>query len=324
MTPLVVITDSDLPSSGVEEQLLTRAGLRVRREDCRSERDVEIRCGDADALIVQWAPISDPVLDALSSLRFISRLGIGYDMIDVPAATRHGVVVANTPDYCIDEVVAHSLALILDRARGITTYDRSVRASVWEPVGSYPTAMRPSLATVAVIGFGRIGRRVAQVAQAIGFAVIVHDPYVASDVILQTGHEPAELLEALGRADIVTLHAALTERTHHLIDADAIEGMRTGAHLVNTCRGGLVDESALIAALSSGRLGGAGLDVYQQEPLAADSKLRSMSNVTLTPHAAWYSAASLADLPVTAASQVIDFFAGRPVASAINPEAAPQ
>ena len=324
MTPLVVITDSDLPSGGSEERLLAEAGLGFRREDCRSESDVIARCGDADGLIVQWAPITDEVLGALSGVRFISRLGIGYDMIDVAAATRHGVVVANTPEYCIDEVVCHSLALILDRARGITAYDRSVREMAWEPVSAYRDAMRPSLATVTVIGYGRIGRRVAAALRAIGFSVVVHDPYVAQEAIRQAGHEPAELLDALKLADVVTLHASLGDGTRHLIDRDAIAAMRLGAHLVNTCRGGLVDERALAEALSTGRLGGAALDVFEREPLDEQSLLRSLPNVTLTPHAAWYSAASLADLPVSATRQVIDFFAGRPVASALNPEAAAQ
>src|SRR5262249_36168787 len=152
------------------------------------------------------------------SLRFISRLGIGYDMIDVAAATRHGVAVANTPEYCIDEVVCHSLALILDRARGITAYDRSVRAMAWEPVSTYRDAMRPSRATVTVIGYGRIGRRVAAALHAIGFSVVVHDPYVEQDAIREAGHEPVELLDALKRADIVTLHASLGDGTRHLIN----------------------------------------------------------------------------------------------------------
>jgi len=242
-------------------------------------------------------------------------------MIDVAAATRRGVVVANTPDYCLDEVACHTLALILDRARGVVAYDRSVRAGTWSAVAAYPSAVRPANSTVAVVGYGRIGRRVAAGVRAIGFSVVVHDPFVEEGRIEADGFEALGLLDALRRADIVTLHASLSEGSRHLIDAAALEVMRHGAHVVNTCRGALVDESALAAALVSGRLGGAALDVFEHEPLAANSPLRSLPTVTLTPHAAWYSAVALADLPVVATRQVIDFFAGRPVASALNPEA---
>jgi D-3-phosphoglycerate dehydrogenase len=318
--PLVVITDSDLPSEGVEERLLTDAGLRTRREQCRTEADVARRCTDADALIVQWATVGERAMEALTDLRFISRLGIGYDMIDVDAATRRGVLVANTPDYCIEEVAAHTLALILDCARGVAAYDRAVRQGAWTAVGSFPRAMRPSMATVAVVGYGRIGGRVATALAAVGFTVVAHDPF-AEERITADGYESLSLRDALGRSDIVTLHAALTGASRHMIDAAAIGAMRPGAQLVNTCRGGLIDETALVDALSSGRLGGAALDVFEQEPLPADSPLRRLSMVTLTPHAAWYSPAALGDLPVNATRQVIDFFAGRPVAAILNPGA---
>jgi D-3-phosphoglycerate dehydrogenase len=320
-SPLVVITDSDLPSNQVEETLLIHAGLRVRREQCRTEDDVVMHCADADALIVQWATIGERALAGLPGLRFISRVGIGYDMIDVQAATRRGVLVANTPDYCIEEVAAHSLALILDRARGVIAYDRAVREGAWTAVATYPHAMRPSASTVAVVGYGRIGRRVSRALTAVGFNLVVHDPF-AEEHIAADGYEPLPLHDALRRADIVTLHASLTAGSRHLIDADALAAMPPGAQLVNTCRGGLIDETALVDALLTGRLSGAALDVFEQEPLSADSALRTIPTVTLTPHAAWYSPAALADLPVNATRQVIDFFAGRPIAAVLNPSAA--
>lgn len=318
-TPLVVITDSDLPSQGAEERLLEEAGLRVRREACRTEDDVIARCADATALIVQWAPITARVLDALPSIRFISRLGIGVDMVDLVAAARRGVAVANTPDYCIEEVACHTLALILDRARGIVELDRSVTDGRWQPVQAFPAPMRPSLVTVGVVGYGRIGRRVADALRAIGFRVVVHDPLVPGDAIRAKGHEPLELYQALAEADVVTLHAPLTDATKHMIDASAIAHMRPGAYLVNTCRGGLVDEPALTTAIREHRLAGAGLDVFEREPLPLDSELRDLAGVTLTPHAAWYSPAALADLPVAATRQTIAYLAGREVASIVNP-----
>jgi D-3-phosphoglycerate dehydrogenase len=319
MSALVVVTDSDLPSAGAEERLLAAAGLRARRADCRSEQDVIDRCAGADALIVQWAPVSARVLDALDGLRMISRLGIGYDMIDVAAATARGVAVANTPDYCIEEVACHTLALVLDQARGVRALDGAVRSGRWAAPASYPAAARPSTTTVAVIGYGRIGVRVAAALRAIGFRVLVHDRYVSERRIRDDGLVPATLADALAEADIVTLHVPLTAATQHMIDAAAIAAMRPGARLVNTCRGGLVDERALAAALRAGHLAGAGLDVFEAEPPPAESPLRELATVTLSPHAAWYSAAALADLPVLATRQVIDFLAAKPVAAIVNP-----
>ena len=319
MSPLVCITDSDLPSGGAEELLLGDAGLEARRCSCTSEQDVIEQCAGADALIVQWAPVSAAALDALPTVRMVSRLGIGYDMIDVDAATERGVAVANTPDYCIEEVACHTLALVLDQARGVAELDRAVRSGRWAAPASYPDAARPSTTAVAVIGYGRIGVRVAQSLRAIGFRVLVHDRYVSDRRIRADGLEPATLDEALAGADIVTLHVPLTADTQHMIDAGAIASMRRGARLVNTCRGGLVDERALAGALRDGHLAGAGLDVFEAEPPPAESPLRELQAVTLSPHAAWYSAGALADLPVLATRQAIDFLAGRPVASIVNP-----
>ena len=172
---LVAITDSDLPSNHIEEELLEGAGLRALRADCTTEDEVIERCQGADALIVQWVTVGERALDALPTVRFISRLGIGYDMIDVEAATEHGVAVANTPDYCIDEVVCHTLALILDRLRSISTLDRAVREGRWAAVADAPRAVRPHATTIAVIGYGRIGSRVGAALRAIGFQVLVHD-----------------------------------------------------------------------------------------------------------------------------------------------------
>ena len=313
----VVITDSDL-SSDDDEQVLRDAGLATVRLQARTESEViaGLSQAGADALIVQWAPVSAAVLDAAPRCRFISRLGIGYDMIDVAAATVRGVAVANTPDYCVDEVVAHALAMALWLLRGLGRFDAAVRQGEWSAVAPYPRASRPAQATIGVIGLGRIGARVAAQAAALGFRVLACDPYAAA----ADGVPLVTFEELLRRSDLVTLHAPLTDETRHLVRAETIAMMRPGALLVNTCRGGLVDEGALVEALRSERLGGAALDVFETEPLPGSSPLRQLPNVLLSPHAAWYSAASLAELPVQAARQVVDFLAGRPGPSIVNPD----
>jgi len=313
----VVITDSDL-SSDDDEQVLRDAGFATVRLQAKTESEVVagLSEAEADALIVQWAPVSAAVLDAAPRVRFISRLGIGYDMIDVAAATERGVAVANTPDYCVDEVVTHALAMALWLLRGLGRFDAAVRSGEWSAAAPYPSACRPSQATIGVVGLGRIGARVAGQAAALGFRVLACDPYAAApDGVPLTTFE-----DLLRRSDLVTLHAPLTDETRHLVRAETIAMMRPGALLVNTCRGGLVEEAALVEALRSERLAGAALDVFETEPLPAFSPLRELPNVLLSPHAAWYSPASLAELPVQAARQVVDFLTGRPVPSIINPD----
>lgn len=316
--PLVVITDSDLPGDEAE-RILGAAGLRVRRASCRNAEEVVEAARDATALLVQWAPVTASVLDRLDRLRFVSRLGIGHDMIDVAAATARGVAVANTPDYCVQEVAAHTIAMVMALARRLPVLDRAVRDGRWSATGDGAGALRPSRATVAVVGFGRIGSLAAAHAAALGFRVVVHDPNVGEAAVRAAGHEPVELDEALAAADVVTLHVPLTDRTRHLLNGAAIARMRPGALIVNTCRGGLIDEAALAGALASGRVAGAALDVFEEEPLPAGSPLRTAPGVLLTPHAAWYSPDSLAELPRRAARQIADFLRGEPVPSIVNP-----
>jgi D-3-phosphoglycerate dehydrogenase len=307
---LVVITDSDLPSTGVEEGLLADAGLDVRRASCRTSAEVAEAGADADALIVQWAPVDDAALAAMPRLRFISRLGIGYDMIDVAAASARGVAVANTPDYCVEEVVSHALALVLACTRGVVAADRQVRAGAWAVSELAPPVRRPSQVTLGVLGLGRIGSLVAEGARALGFRVIGHDPaHPARSVPFD---------ELLAGSDVLTLHLPLTPGTRHLIDAAALARLRPGAIVVNTGRGPVVDEAALADALHSGRLGGAALDVYEREPLPLDSPLRALPGVILSPHAAWYSPQALTDLPRLATQQVIEFLAGNAVPNLVN------
>ncbi|UAJ81066.1 C-terminal binding protein [Leifsonia sp. ZF2019] len=314
---LVAITDCDLPGTAADDAL-TAAGLRVRRAASPSADDIAEAAADASALIVQWATIDGALLDRLPHLRFISRLGIGYDMIDVEAATERGILVANTPAYCLDEVATHTLAMILALGRGLIGYDRAVRAGRWSAVDARPMGFRPAATTVSVVGYGRIGSLVARRCAALGFRVLVADPMVDDGDVLAEGLEPVSLDDAIARADVLTLHAPLTDATRHLVDARALAAMRPSAVLVNTCRGPLVDEDALAEALASGGIAGAAIDVFDSEPLPATSRLRALDNVLLTPHAAWYSPQALADLPLHAAGNIVDHFAGRPVAAVVN------
>ena len=320
----VVITDCDLPSTACEDTVAA-AGLRAVRAAARTEEEVveAVRAaGGAQALVVQWAPVTARVLDAVGGpdgVRFVSRMGIGYDMVDVAAATERGIAVANTPTYCIEEVASHTLAMVLGLGRGLVGYDREVRSGRWAPTAARPAAVRPSTTTVGVVGYGRIGSEVARGLTALGFRVLVHDPVVPADVVEAAGHLPATLEEVLRTVDVVTLHAPLTDDTRHLLNRDTLAAAKPGLLVVNTCRGPLVDEEALADAIEAGHVGGAALDVFAQEPLPTTSRLRSLDAVVLTPHAAWFSPEAMADLPVHTARNAVDFLAGRLVPSIVNP-----
>jgi D-3-phosphoglycerate dehydrogenase len=320
VSELVVITDSDLPEDGIMEEILERDGFRVQRESCRTEEEVIAGAGDAAGLIVQWARVGEAVFNALPRLRAVSRLGIGVDMVDTEAATWYGVAVSNTPDYCVEEVALHALALALTLLRGVVGQDAAIRAGRWEPVAAYRGARRPGQTTIGSLGFGRIGRRVVEAAVAMGFDVIVCDAEPLEKAIRASGARPVGFADLLVQSDLLTLHVPLTPETRGIIDAPTIAQMKPGAFLVNTTRGELIEEPALIDALERGKLGGVALDVFGTEPLPADSPLRRAPGIVLTPHSAWYSPDALRDLPRHAALNMSRLLAGHPAPGLLNPE----
>jgi len=313
---VVLLTDSDIPGSAAED-VLTSAGFSVHTPESVAAIGLDDSAQRVEALVVQWAPITGEVMDRFPRLRLISRLGIGYDMIDVEAATTRGIAVANTPSYCVEEVAAHSIAMVMALTRGLPQYDRAMRDGRWKPVAAWPMAVRPSATTVSVIGFGRIGSKVAGGLGGLGFRVLVTDPFAAPEKIIAAGCEPTHLTDALAQSDVLSLHVPLDSQTRHMLREETLATMKRGAVVVNTCRGGLIDETALIANLVSGQLGGAALDVFENEPLASDHPFLELDNVLLSPHAAWYSPESLKDLPVHAAHNVIDFFGGKESATPV-------
>ena len=313
----VVITDCDHDGIEPELRVLGEAGIDVRLEDCSSSADVAAAARDADAVITQYAPIDDQALEALRRCRAVVRYGVGVDNVDVPAATRRGVWVVNVPDYGTEEVADHALALLLASLRGIPRLDRGVHAGEWELETVRPLRRLSGL-TVGVVGCGRIGGTFARKALGVGLGVVGHDPAglppgLAAAGVRELGFEA--LLEA---SDAVSLHAPLSERTRHLIDADALRRMRPGAHLINTARGGLVDHAALLAAIDEGRLAGAALDVLEPEPPEAGDPLTAHPRVLLTPHAAWYSEESYETLKTEAAREAVRVLSGEPPRSPVN------
>lgn len=313
----VVVTDCDHGHVDPERTVLAEECIGLRVEDCRTAADVVSRCRDSEVLINQYAPIDHDVLGALPRLRLIVRYGVGVDNIDVPAATRHGVWVANVPDYATAEVADHSFALALTLLRGVAVYDRSVRGGAWDFTVARPLHRLADL-TFGVVGCGAIGRAVAQRAGVFGMRVIGSDVRPAT-----SGDGPptrVPLDELLATSDVLSLHAGLDAGSRHLIGASALAAMRPTAILVNTARGGLVDTSALLGALDGGSLAGAALDVLDVEPIDPEvrRRLAQHERVLLSPHAAWYSEESVRQLKSEVAHEAVRVLSGQPPRSPVN------
>jgi D-3-phosphoglycerate dehydrogenase / 2-oxoglutarate reductase len=316
-TPTVVITDCDHPDVEPERAVLGEAGVAVRLESCTSAEDVTAAAADADALIVQYAPIGDDVLAALERCRGVVRYGVGVDTIDVEAATRRGLWVVNVPDYGTEEVSDHAVALLLALLRGVVALDRSVRDGRWDESAARPLH-RLSTRTVGAVGCGRIGAAFARKARGLGLSVQAHDPKGVPDELVAAGVEETSLDALLETSDAVSLHLPLGPDTAHLIDARALGRMRRGAYLINTSRGGLVDSGALLSALEAGTIAGAALDVLESEPPAAGDALINHPRVIVTPHAAWYSEESSETLKSEVAREAIRIINGERPRSPVN------
>lgn len=315
---LVAVTDHVFADLDQERALLAAAGHELRFEtNASTPNQVADAVRGADAVLNCYAPIPTEVTREMRGCRIIARYGIGLDTIDVPVATEAGIIVTNVPDYCIDEVSDHALALILALGRGVVRLDRAVRSGAWSPMDAAPLH-RLRGRTLGLVGFGRIARALAAKATAVGFRVVAADPFLAADAIASAGAEPVDLATLLGSADVVSLHAPLTADTHHLIGRAELAAMRDGAVLVNSSRGGLVDLDALREALAAGHLGGVGLDVLETEPPSPDDPLLARADVIVTPHAAFYSQESVAELQRKAAEQVVEALAGRVPPYAVN------
>ena len=269
-------------------------GLEIVRTTMRgADGDVAPEAVSAEVVVSSGLPLDAGVFGRLRHARFVLRPSVGYDDVDVEAATRHGILVANVPDTFIDEVADHALTLILAAIRRLPHMEHLVRAGRWAAGEDPRPASRPvrrlSTMTLGLVGFGSIARLVAARARPFGFRLLACDPYVAADAAAPLGVHLVSLEELLGQSDVVTLHVLLTKETHHLIDARQLARMKPTAILVNTARGPVVDEVALVEALRSRRLAGAALDVFEIEPLDSASPLAQMDNVIVTPHLGSYS-----------------------------------
>ena len=300
---LIAVTDSPFPSLDPAIAALKRVDPELRMAKSASADDILAVAHDADAVLVTYAKLPGELLKELKRCKAIGRFGLGVDNIDIPAAAQLGITVTYVPDYCLREVSDHAMALLLALARKIPFSDRLVQSGRWEVPPVVPLR-RLDGQVLGLVGFGNIPRALTPKAKAFGLKVITHDPFVPADVVTAYGVENTSFEDLLARSDFVSVHAPLLPATRGLMNEAAFARMKKGAFLVNTARGPLVDEAALVAALDRGDLGGAALDVVTIEPPAGNSPLLGRDNVILTPHTAFYSVEALEELQTKCASDV--------------------
>jgi D-3-phosphoglycerate dehydrogenase / 2-oxoglutarate reductase len=300
---IIAITDSPFHSLDPAKAALARLDPEYRMAKSPSADDILAVARDADAVLVTYARLPGELLRQFTRCRAIGRFGLGVDNIDLPAAKALGIAVNYVPDYCLREVSDHAMALLLALARKVTFANKLVQSGRWEVPPIVPLR-RLEGQVLGLVGFGNIPRALAPKAKAFGLKVLAHDPYVAKDALAAAGVEGVSFDDLLARSDFISVHAPLSAATRGMMNADVFAKMKKGAFLINTARGPLIDEPALIAALDSGHLGGAALDVVTAEPLAKDSALLGRDNVILTPHTAFYSVEALEELQTKCASDV--------------------
>ncbi len=313
----VLITDHGFPNLRHEEATLHAAGVELVVAQCKTADEVIAAARDVDALLVQWAPVNATVIAALTRCRVIVRYGIGVDNVDLAAAKARGIPVCNVPDYGVHEVAEHAVSLALALARQLPQLDARLRAGLWKITPDRPM---PSLRTMtfATAGFGRIARAAHTMMSGFGGPRIAYDPFVSAEAMAGAGVTKVEREELLARADILSLHLPLGADTRHFVDGVRLAAMKPTAIVINTARGPLVDTVALAAALHAGTIAGAGIDVFEAEPLPTEHPLRSAPRALLTSHVAWYSESSIPRLQQLAAEEVLRGLRGQPLANQVN------
>lgn len=309
----VVVTDQAFGQTEAEAAMAADAGADFVALQLAAEAETASAVAGADVVFNNFAPMTRPVMAGLAPGAVVIRYGVGVDNVDLKAARDLGVRVCNVPDYGVEEVADHAAAMALFLARKVHRFDAAIRAGDWKITKIVDGLRSLSDSTVGMVGFGRIAQGFARRMQAFGCRVVAHDPFVDTDMAKATGVTLLPLEDLIAAAHILSLHAPLTDSTRHIIGAAELAALPEQAIVVNASRGGLIDEDALAAALHSGRIAAAGLDVFEVEPLPQESPLRDAPNLYLTPHAAFYSDASVRRLQSLAAEEAARALRGDPL-----------
>jgi D-3-phosphoglycerate dehydrogenase len=306
----VVIADDRYAAYNEEKAVLAEVDAEVRIFASSSPSEAKEAFAPADAILVNLFPMTADIIEGLPKCRVISRYGVGYDNVAVDTATRKGIWVTFVPDYCFEEVADHALALLLGCIRKIGYKDRMIRQGMWNLHRDQP-CYRVEGKTLGILGYGNAAHTLLRKVSGLGFGrVLMCDPYVRASTVKAAGAVPVGLPTLLAESDYISVHVPLTPETRHMIGRAELALVKPGAILVNTARGPVLDEGAVADALRSGQLGGAGLDVFEEEPLPAKSPLRQLDNVIFTDHAGWYSEESVVELKTKAARNAAAVLAG--------------
>jgi D-3-phosphoglycerate dehydrogenase len=320
MASKVLITDYAWPSVEIEREILAAVGAELVVAPTGETAELVELAADADAILTNWKPVPPQALDAASSCLVVSRYGVGLDNIPVAHATALGILVTNVPDFCVDEVSDHAMALLLACSRRVIGFTSATRAGRWVlGVGREMRRLRGQ--TVGLVGYGKVAHALVSKARGFGLRILVYTPRIAPGVADEDGIETTDDLgRLLSEADYVSLHAPATPETRGLIGEAELRAMKPSAYLINTSRGALIDEVALERALQQGWIAGAALDVLSEEPPRPDHPLRACENAIITPHVAFYSESAIVELETKAATNVADVLCGHLPSAVVNPE----
>ena len=311
----VVISDYVWPNIDIESKFFKSKNIELVVS--KNRNDLKKQIIDADGLLFCFESIDESILRSSKKLKIAQRYGIGVDNIDLNVATELGIVVANIPDYCIDEVSDHAISMILSLNRLLQRDSDLVKKGKWNEIKKDKRVYRLSQSTLGLLGFGRIGKRISEKAMSFGMKVIAYDPFLKQNDI--SGVKLLDLNNVLAQSDFISLHLPLNDQTNHIIDDKQLELMKQNSILINVSRGGLINENALIKYLSSGKLRGAGLDVIEGS-IEKSNKLFSFDNVIITPHTAFFSQESSEELQLRSSQQLYDVLEGFKPKFLINPD----
>jgi D-3-phosphoglycerate dehydrogenase len=317
MKPNVVIAYPGFGDLEVEKRVLSRIDAEIKHVGDLTSPEALAAVKDADALMVTLQKVTAEIIATMRRCQVISRAGTGIDTIDIAAATTRGIWVAYVPDYSIDEVSTHAIALLLAQARGLVPLIESTRSKQWDNMASGPV-YRLRGQTLGILGFGRIGQAAAEKGKGLGLNVIVHDPYLNQAAAERIGARAVDLGTLARESDYISLHAPLEDSTRHIINARFLALMKPTAYLINAARGPLIDEAALLEAVRAGQIAGAALDVLSLEPPAPDNPLLHEERILITPHSAWYSEEAKIDLRTRCAEEVVRVLSGEKPRSPVN------
>src|SRR4030043_874915 len=305
----VAITDAEYPSIDIEKKVLSKLNVELVKFQCKTEDELIKNCKDADALLNQYAKITQNVIEHLDNVKIISRYGVCVDNVNLNAATKKGIFVTNVV-YDICDVADHTITLMLALTRKLFFVDKSVKKLEWDWKKFHPIT-RIKGKTVGIIGLGRVGRQVAKRINCFDVTILACDPYISSDIFRKYNANCVDLDTLLHQSDFVTLHIPLNDETRYMISTNQLKKMKKTAILINAARGGIVDEEALYKALLENEIAGAGLDVLEKEPVEKDNPLLKLDNVIITPHMGWYSEDSVDEVQKIAAEQVLMSLQGK-------------